>query len=92
MSAARMTGPGPWRRPRAPAPGTTPVPSPCVDVCRMQAETDLCEGCARTIDDIIAWATLDDAGKRAIWALLPERFERIDRAAGRSPAPDAPPA
>lgn len=80
MSPDPLSPPHRWPRPPAPAPGTTPVPSPCIDVCRMHAATGLCEGCARTIDDIIAWSTLGDAGKHAVWALLPERFARLDEA------------
>lgn len=53
------------------------VPSPCINVCRMNAATGLCEGCARTIDEIAAWSVLDDEGKRAVWRALLERRERL---------------
>ena len=56
------------------------VPSPCTSVCRMDAATGWCLGCLRTIDEIIAWSTLDDAGKRIVWRALDER-----RASGRLP-------
>lgn len=56
------------------------VPSPCVDVCRMHAGTGWCEGCARTIDEIAAWSTLDDAAKRAVWAQLEARRAELQRA------------
>lgn len=49
------------------------VASPCTSVCRMDARTGWCEGCLRTIDEIAAWAQLDDAGKRAVWQLLDAR-------------------
>jgi uncharacterized protein len=48
------------------------VPSPCINVCRM--ERGLCAGCGRTLDEIAQWSTLDDEQKRAVWALLPERL------------------
>lgn len=51
----------------------TPVPSPCRNVCRMDAVTGYCEGCLRTIDEIAAWAALPDADKRRVWAQLPLR-------------------
>lgn len=51
-------------------PDGTPVPSPCVDVCRMNAASGLCEGCWRTIDEIASWSKLDDEGKRAVWRLI----------------------
>lgn len=45
-----------------------PVPSPCVNVCRMDARGALCLGCQRTLDEIAAWSTLDDAARREVWA------------------------
>ena len=51
------------------------VPSPCTSVCKMDARTGWCEGCLRTLDEIAAWAALDDAGKLAIWDRLAERRE-----------------
>jgi predicted Fe-S protein YdhL (DUF1289 family) len=58
-----------------PKPG--PVPSPCIDVCRMNEATTWCEGCLRTIDEIAAWSTLDDPGKRAVWREIALRRERL---------------
>ena len=62
---------------------TTPVPSPCINVCRMNARTGLCEGCLRTLDEITVWSTLDDADKRLVWARLEHRREalRLERQA-----------
>ena len=51
----------------------TPVPSPCINVCRMDAASGWCEGCLRTLDEIALWGQLDDAGKLAIRAQLPAR-------------------
>jgi prolyl-tRNA editing enzyme YbaK/EbsC (Cys-tRNA(Pro) deacylase)/predicted Fe-S protein YdhL (DUF1289 family) len=50
------------------------VPSPCVSVCRMSEETGLCEGCYRTLDEIIQWSSADDPAKRAIWAQIEPRL------------------
>lgn len=55
---------------------SSPVPSPCVNVCRMNATTGWCEGCLRTIDEIAAWSTMSDEDKLAVWARLDERRER----------------
>ncbi len=49
------------------------VPSPCTDVCRIDAATGWCEGCLRTIDEIGAWGALDDRARRDIWKRLPAR-------------------
>jgi predicted Fe-S protein YdhL (DUF1289 family) len=54
-------------------PPSSTVPSPCVNVCRMDPATDLCLGCARSLDEIAAWSTLDDLAKRRVWKALPAR-------------------
>lgn len=65
------------------APRACTVPSPCVDVCRMNAATGLCDGCLRTIDEIAAWGSLPDAAKRAVWKQL--HLRRAALAAGAAP-------
>ncbi len=55
----------------------TAVPSPCNDICRMHAGTGFCEGCGRTIDEIVTWGRLDDVAKTMIWARLPQRREEL---------------
>jgi uncharacterized protein len=49
------------------------VPSPCISVCTMNAQTGLCNGCYRTLDEIAAWSRMGDDGKREIWRRLVER-------------------
>jgi uncharacterized protein len=49
------------------------VPSPCINVCRMDASTGWCEGCLRTIDEIAGWSSFDDAAKRAVWDAIEAR-------------------
>jgi uncharacterized protein len=44
----------------------TTVASPCISLCQMDAASGLCKGCWRTIDDIVAWGRLSDAGKLLI--------------------------
>jgi predicted Fe-S protein YdhL (DUF1289 family) len=60
------------------------VQSPCINVCRMDAKTGLCEGCARTLDEIAAWSVMDDAEKRAVWDQLPQRREVLAEVPDRS--------
>jgi predicted Fe-S protein YdhL (DUF1289 family) len=43
--------------------------SPCVGVCRLD-DDGFCEGCLRTVDEIGAWAGLDEGTRRAIMADL----------------------
>lgn len=66
------------------------VPSPCRNICRMDERSGLCVGCGRTIDEIALWSVLDDDDKRAVWALLPERFSRLGSLAEGSLDPRAP--
>jgi len=49
------------------------LPSPCISVCTMAFGTGLCRGCLRTLDEIAAWSTLDDEGKRAVWVRIEAR-------------------
>ena len=51
----------------------SPVPSPCTNVCRIDRHSGWCLGCARTLDEIAAWSTLDDTAKRQVWQLLDAR-------------------
>jgi predicted Fe-S protein YdhL (DUF1289 family) len=55
----------------------TPVPSPCINVCQMVPETGLCQGCMRTIDEIVAWGSASDEVKRAVWAEIRRREAQI---------------
>ncbi|MCS0592310.1 DUF1289 domain-containing protein [Massilia norwichensis] len=55
----------------------TPVPSPCINICRMVPATGLCEGCMRTIDEIVAWGRADDDYKRAVWAEIRRREAQL---------------
>jgi len=58
---------------------STGVPSPCINVCRMDAATGWCEGCLRTIDEIAAWGTMGDDEKRAVWHRIELRRVRATR-------------
>ncbi len=51
------------------------TPSPCINICRMDAATGWCHGCQRTLQEIAAWSGLADADKRAVWQALPARRE-----------------
>jgi predicted Fe-S protein YdhL (DUF1289 family) len=51
----------------APSSDTIPVPSPCINICKIDQQSGLCEGCWRTLDEIAAWGTASDVVKKAIW-------------------------
>ncbi|WP_445223302.1 DUF1289 domain-containing protein [Burkholderia sp. Ac-20379] len=50
------------------------VASPCVGVCRVDAQANWCTGCRRTLDEIAAWRDLDADGKRAVLARVEARW------------------
>jgi len=50
------------------------VPSPCLNVCRMDTGSGLCEGCLRTIEEIREWGRSDDAAKKAMWVNISQRL------------------
>ncbi len=56
----------------------SPVPSPCISMCKMAPDTGLCEGCLRTIDEIIGWASQTDEYKRAVWTEIRRREAAMD--------------
>ena len=66
-----------------------PIVTPCVNICRMEPASGLCVGCLRTLDEIVAWAGLDDAGRQAVMRQLPERRRRR-RVAAAEPLPPLP--
>jgi predicted Fe-S protein YdhL (DUF1289 family) len=52
---------------------TQDVASPCINVCRMNPDTGLCEGCLRTLAEIAAWSGMSANEKRAVLAQLAAR-------------------
>lgn len=49
------------------------VASPCIKACKINAETALCSGCSRTLDEIVIWSKASNTMKRSILALIEER-------------------
>lgn len=60
------------------------VPSPCINVCTLDHVTGLCQGCARTLQEIGDWTHLDDAGKQVVWNRIAERRSRAEDQASAS--------
>jgi len=52
------------------AAGLEVVPSPCISICKMNADRSLCTGCLRSLDDIRAWSRADAAERQDIWRRL----------------------
>ena len=51
------------------------VPSPCVNVCQMDASGGLCVGCLRTLDEIATWSGMGNEEKRVVWERIVRRAE-----------------
>ena len=49
------------------------MPSPCISVCTMDADSGWCEGCLRSIEEIARWSGMDDDEKRSVLEQLPAR-------------------
>ena len=45
------------------------VPSPCINLCRMNPQSGYCEGCLRSIPEITEWGGADDRRRLAILAV-----------------------
>ena len=53
------------------------VDSPCVKVCVVDPETDLCIGCGRKRSEIAGWLGFTPEDRQAIVAQLPGRMETL---------------
>ncbi len=56
-------------------PAAAAVPSPCVDICRLDAQ-GLCIGCRRTLSEIAEWPAAGDARRLEILSVLKVRALR----------------
>ncbi|WP_448255081.1 DUF1289 domain-containing protein [Ottowia oryzae] len=60
-----------------------PVPSPCVNVCELDAARQGCIGCFRLLGEISGWRAMGDGEKRAIWRqVLARRNQAMPQAEG----------
>ena len=57
----------------------TPIESPCILVCSIDAKTGYCFGCGRTREEISAWLSMTPADRRQVMAMLPARLETVER-------------
>lgn len=49
------------------------VPSPCVEICKLDDAGEHCTGCGRMLDEIAEWRTASNDRKRQILALVASR-------------------
>tara|TARA_B100000795_G_scaffold20918_1_gene13948 strand:- start:238 stop:435 length:198 start_codon:yes stop_codon:yes gene_type:complete len=48
------------------------IASPCVNICYLD-DDDICQGCYRSGDEIVAWMRLDEDGRKQVLANVRER-------------------
>ena len=53
------------------------IATPCVKVCIVDPESNLCLGCHRTLMEIAGWARLDDDARARLMVELPGRRSLI---------------
>ena len=56
--------------------GAGPVPSPCINVCRISPVTGWCEGCQRRLEEIGGWGSASDDARRDVLGRI--RARRAD--------------
>lgn len=47
--------------------------TPCISICVIDPETELCEGCGRTLDEISNWSRMTAEERRAVMTQLAAR-------------------
>ena len=52
------------------------IASPCINICRMDPASGLCQGCLRTLDEIAGWSRIDDDARLGILAAVNRRREQ----------------
>ena len=52
--------------------------SPCISVCKLDPDTQICIGCGRTVMEIAAWPSLSEAERAAI-------LRRLEASRARAP-------
>jgi predicted Fe-S protein YdhL (DUF1289 family) len=61
------------------------VTSPCINVCRMDEASGLCQGCFRTLEEIALWSRLDDRQRLGVLGAVACRREEHRPTGGQSP-------
>ena len=48
--------------------------SPCIGVCELDEESDICVGCLRSVDEIANWPQLDNEKAMQIMEQIKDRY------------------
>ncbi len=61
------------------------IASPCVKICVLHPDANLCVGCFRTGEEIAAWSAMSPEERDQIMSELPERAPKLaQRRGGRA--------
>ena len=61
------------------------VDSPCVNICIVHPQVNICTGCFRTIDEISNWSNMSKSERKGIIKELPNRSSKLKvRRGGRA--------
>nr|WP_144293036.1 DUF1289 domain-containing protein [Rhodoligotrophos appendicifer] len=55
------------------------IESPCVNICVVDPDSDLCIGCGRSRMEIAGWVRMTPVQRRAVMLELPERLAVLTR-------------
>jgi len=53
------------------------VDSPCVKICIIHPQANICTGCFRTIDEISSWSNMSESERKGIIKELPNRSSKL---------------
>lgn len=59
--------------------GSSPIRSPCTNICRIDDATGWCIGCGRALDEIARWGATSDTDRDTVMAELPTRMAKLSR-------------
>ena len=61
------------------------IDSPCVNICIVHPQANICAGCFRTIGEISGWSNMSPAQRKEIIKELPNRSSKLKvRRGGRA--------
>ncbi|MGI6457590.1 MAG: DUF1289 domain-containing protein [bacterium] len=59
------------------------ISSPCLKICKIDRESQLCQGCFRSLEEIAAWRNLSEEERvRIMQQVLPRRKEEFYQSIG----------
>ena len=50
------------------------VLSPCINICQIDSESQLCLGCKRNVEEITNWLNMSDSEKLIVLGKVKERY------------------